>query len=771
MSALVRVPNAEQARAIALVRAGYNLLLDSVPGSGKTTCVSQLASALRDTGCYFVLITFNRALAEETRERISALGLTNISAHTFHAFVGACLQCNVHDDETLEIALNAAAQHRDVDALMSVALAHCTDLVIDEAQDVKPLLFRAWSMIVAHLKRGARTHIFGDRRQGVYASMSADARFLTHADALLGRRVARVEFRESHRLTIPMARFVNDVLLQQHDAINTSKPGPEVKLWRVNNAASDTEPIVRALISCIQTGSVAPGNVFVLFPTVRRGLSGKTAAYVSRKLRMAGIPVYASHESDSGDVSALAALDKVVLTTHHQSKGRERALTVAFGFDDAFARMKATFATAAIAASVSTMTDDDDEDEDEEPENDRDKDKDCCIPDQLFVAATRGFHELWLVQMGDPLPAIRHAETSGVLRSLSEAGHLVMCPPVFTPMPKRDRKEKEKGPSTEDMGSHTSHTTRRSVQELATFFSPSAHARLNALASVVMECVQPASRPATAPCEVPSIVLGGTEIVSDINGIAVVADYETRIRGGACTIWEQMRKVKAVVVSAQPHVCQKRFAEACSTAPTTTAEFLRLAAACCAVHSGHWHKQQQLKTFEWSNNRALWWDPAITEIDTFVRLHGVPTHFQHEVNAIVAPPTQSRLDTPLNMYGHVNAASTSRGKIVAYNFKSTAALTLEHKVETMLFAHIIRQAARDKGRDVDLTMLLLNVLTGEAWRVKQGTAEGAALADVCNEAVRNAFRIETHVEDDVFVALHSHIHRQEEARAAESTKS
>jgi hypothetical protein len=758
----LRAPNAEQARAVALVESGASVLVDAVPGSGKTTCVLHMARSL--PGRTFCLVTFNRALAEETSARMTALGLCNASAHTFHGLIGAALRCAAHDDEALEAALDALADRAEASTALAAALAPCTDLVVDEAQDVRPLLFRAWAVLVAHARAGARTHVLGDRRQGVYASMSADARFLTLADALLGRRVERVNFCQSHRLTASMARFVNDVLLGTPGAVCARKPGPPVCFWRVNRtSAACAAPVARALVARIcgapspGAAPLTPGDVFVLFPTVRRGLMGGCAALFSRILRAAGVPVFASHEQESGDISALAARNKVVLTTHHQAKGRERALTVAFGCDASLIRAPTGPAgpAAGLAAGPAAGP--------------------PGVPDQLFVATTRALHELWVVQMGDALPAVAAADAAHVLADLVAAEALVLCPPTFEPWtpwaqpsvarPMADA-EADAADAEADAHADALRPKKRGVAELATFLKPEARAALTALVALAMECIQPPARAAAAPNEVPSAIEGSTEVVADINGVAVVADFEARTRaaahgnrgGGVCTVYDRVRLAAGEPgVRSQPPACQARFAQAAAAPPQTPAEFLRVATAFCAHESGHWHKQQQVLSFAWSDNRATWWDPALAEIDAFTRAHGVPAAFECSIEGVVPPPPPERttLRGPLCLSGRIDAVHVGASGVVAYEFRATAALTLEHKVQAMLYALLLTRAARAAAHSGSVTVLLLNVLTGEAWRVKAGAAADVALAAACEEAVCNAFRVETRLSDADFIRVHA----------------
>jgi len=69
-------PSPEQQEIIDCVKEGFNVLVDAVAGSGKTTTVLFLAHAVPDKK--ITLFTYNSRLKAETRDRVRALGLTNI---------------------------------------------------------------------------------------------------------------------------------------------------------------------------------------------------------------------------------------------------------------------------------------------------------------------------------------------------------------------------------------------------------------------------------------------------------------------------------------------------------------------------------------------------------------------------------------------------------------------------------------------------------------------------------------------------------------------
>jgi superfamily I DNA/RNA helicase len=74
----------EQNRIIQELLLNNNVVIDSVAGSGKTTCNLHIASYFKNLK--ILLMTYNSKLKIETREKIQKLKLENIEVHSYHSF-------------------------------------------------------------------------------------------------------------------------------------------------------------------------------------------------------------------------------------------------------------------------------------------------------------------------------------------------------------------------------------------------------------------------------------------------------------------------------------------------------------------------------------------------------------------------------------------------------------------------------------------------------------------------------------------------------------
>ena len=74
----------EQQNIVSLVSSGYNVQVDAVAGSGKTT--TSLYLAKKNSDKQILLLTYNAKLKLETREKTVSLDIKNMEVHSYHAF-------------------------------------------------------------------------------------------------------------------------------------------------------------------------------------------------------------------------------------------------------------------------------------------------------------------------------------------------------------------------------------------------------------------------------------------------------------------------------------------------------------------------------------------------------------------------------------------------------------------------------------------------------------------------------------------------------------
>ena len=176
----------------------------------------------------------------------------------------------------------------------------------------------------------------------------------------------------SYRLTNSIGRFVNEYLVGEN-IIHTNKEGPEIIYLKDN-----IYMIVKKLTLIIQIeieNGLKPEDIFILAPSTKN----KDLKLIENELVINGIPCYGTDNNNLNDVDLIKR--KVVFSTIHQSKGRERKLVVVYGFDASYYQFY-----------------------------DKDKDPTICTSN-LYVAVTRASERLILVHNNNypALPCLKKA--------------------------------------------------------------------------------------------------------------------------------------------------------------------------------------------------------------------------------------------------------------------------------------------------------------------------------------------------------------------------
>jgi hypothetical protein len=225
-------PSKEQKSAIDAISSGHCVTIPSVAGSGKTTCMLQIAASL-PKGKKVTIVTYNRALSDECKERIVKCGLQgNASCYTIHGLVGRVAQKVCNDDTKLINVVNKwDNSFADGNVTMSTYNTNISPisldlLILDEAQDIRPCFYRALCHIIrmsskTSLLKGIQMCLVGDPKQMLYnfptfGNDKASTQYMEDPERYWGdftsnRTWVRKKLTVSYRLTPKNAAFVNAV--------------------------------------------------------------------------------------------------------------------------------------------------------------------------------------------------------------------------------------------------------------------------------------------------------------------------------------------------------------------------------------------------------------------------------------------------------------------------------------------------------------------------------------------------------------------------------
>jgi superfamily I DNA/RNA helicase len=253
-------PSLEQTEAITLFSTN-NLLIDSVAGSGKTTTILHLAHEYSDKRV--LLLTYNKFLKLENRERSKILRITNIEAHSYHSFAVNYYDKRAFDDIGIHRVLDTDPKPN---RLISFHL-----LIIDEAQDMRDDFYRLVLKIARdNIKKFANICLLGDVRQTIYRFGDADERYMLNAEQNFESIVSTTDWKtvtlhQSFRVPNEVCTFLNKCVLH------------EDRIW---SNKSFTKPVYVVcevfgripydyLMETMQKNNYKPEDIFILAPSVK----------------------------------------------------------------------------------------------------------------------------------------------------------------------------------------------------------------------------------------------------------------------------------------------------------------------------------------------------------------------------------------------------------------------------------------------------------------------------------------------------------------------
>jgi hypothetical protein len=350
----------EQQHILDEVRGGDNVVVDAVAGTGKTTLILSIARELPDKR--ILQLTYNASLRKDVKDTIAKQELTNINVHTYHSLAKRYYLSTGYTDTEIRRLLfkNTPPKENITDIDL---------LVLDECQDMTLLYFQLMVKFVKDYNKPIQLLILGDYMQGLYEFKGADIRFLTLADIIWSNFVLlrtsvfkKCTMKMSFRITNQMRSFVNNVMLGEPrmDACRDAE-----KVVYIRNSRYNICKVVFAEITRLIEQGIKPCEIFILGNSVKG--SNSNIRNLENTLVEKDIPCHVPMlENEKMDDRVIDG--KVVFSTFHSVKGRQRKYVFVVGFDNSYLKYYA-----------------------------RGLPRDVC-PNTLYVAATRATQGLYLIE-------------------------------------------------------------------------------------------------------------------------------------------------------------------------------------------------------------------------------------------------------------------------------------------------------------------------------------------------------------------------------------
>lgn len=355
---MLPVPSDEQADIISWFDQGFNIKIEAVAGSGKTTTLMYLAiHAKTKFNAKTLLLTYNRDLKDEISSRLSQCGLnSHCAVYTYHGIASKIYKSNIHNDKLLYEHLKKEPR----------ILLNYDIVLLDEVQDMNENYHKLVKLI---LKHGAMLVLVGDENQCINGYIGASANFLINHDIYFdtGRPWKVLSLRTSYRLTPLMADFVNTHIIKADTILagnnRTNKADTEMIIY--NFGIWDIEGLVR-----MQLNQYTPNDMIILVPSIKITNNPRSPIGKLLSSKREGM-LFCVKDTDT---DSEIMVNKIVVTSYNSMKGRERRCVIVTGFDESYFEYYDKKWNGAM------------------------------LPNIIYVAATRATEKLILIQDKDKLP-------------------------------------------------------------------------------------------------------------------------------------------------------------------------------------------------------------------------------------------------------------------------------------------------------------------------------------------------------------------------------
>lgn len=715
----------EQRQVFENIKNGYNVIVDACAGSGKSTTILSIAKELPEIE--FLQMTYNAMLRYEIKEKTNLLDIENLKVHTFHSLAVKHYMPGAHTDTGIREILYNNTPPRYKIPKMDV-------LVLDEAQDMTYLYYQfmvkfcrdMYPPTKTSVKNGSKTEIInrvvqpkaiqllvlGDFMQGLYEFKGADIRFLTLADKiwetfdlLKTHEFKKCTLKMSYRITRPMAEFVNNVMLGT-ERLEACKDGEPVMYIR--NSRSNLEKVViYQIFRLLEDPDVKPSDIFVLGASVKGPTSNirKMENVLAERNVPCHVPMLETDKIDERVIDG-----KVVFSTFHSVKGRQRKYVFIIGFDHTYMTYYA-----------------------------RNLPRDKC-PNTLYVGATRATQGLFLLESDQ-------YNTDRPLEFLKMSHHEMIQQPYisFKGIPRTIFYEKEREPDSKD--ANIIQKTIVTPTDLIKFVPESVIEEIMPLLDKIF--VKESGEP--DEIELPTIVKtrrGFHEDVSDLNGIAIPCIYHEHIlkkigkkldqnldqqldkkidHNQAQNILRSMIQMNLEETKQGDYQYLKKIVEELPETCSCTSDYLYLANVYVAVQERLYFKLKQIERdeYEWLTPDMI--KKCLNRFDKTIgqELSENLPQMEKQVIHHSLEFEHRQIDAILYQYFDTKQRFRFSARVdlvtdkCVWELKCTSNISNDHKLQVVIYAWLWR-LTREPGESAEsnLDFKILNIKTGEMLRVE-----------------------------------------------------
>lgn len=631
-------PSLEQ---IKIIKSKNNSIIDAVAGSGKTTTAILLASENKEKNIF--QITYNSMLKIEVREKLNKYKIKNMKIHTYHSIVTNFYDNSSFDDEHLKKIIKNNIPLKNKIEKIDI-------LLIDEVQDMTLDYFKLVNKFIKDTESNPIIYLFGDEKQCIYQFKNASSQFLTLANKIWNIEFEKMELTTSYRLTNQISWFINKCMFK-NNKIKTIRDGPKIDYY-VCNSFTISNKIGLCIRNLIKNENLKEDDFFVLVPSIK---SESPYKKLENYLVKFGIKCM-TPISDDVKLDDSVIKDKVVFTTFHQSKGRERKVVIIYNFDNTYFSF--------FGAKM---------------------DKTIC-PNILYVAVSRASYKLIIIQ-DEKNPPLTFLDLEN--KNLKTYVNII----------KVNKKKPTIGKEITE-----NKFIKKSVSELVKFISSSTLDTLISIMKNIFEDITVKLNPVkiVSKIETHNNVF---EDISELNGLVIPSIFEKKGNDISTIEYYVLTNIRD-----KPEI--QRYAGDINIPCITIRDYLKVGNVYNAIQNNLHSKISQIKNYDWLTEEEVnecFKNINIIENKNLLFEYKITNNDEEDENFFIYEH---------NVYGeiHISARIDAFDNDNIYEFKCVNCLNLEHKLQLIIYywlwhnSELNNKYGKKKG-------ILLNIRTGETLRL------------------------------------------------------
>lgn len=616
-------------------KSNVNIKVDAVAGSGKTTTILHMSMANPTKNIF--QITYNNLLKREVRKKASRLCINNMEIHTYHSLAVKYYSPSAYTDEEIKKILLSKQPINKKNILQPIDI-----LFIDETQDMILDYYKLVKKFIQDTNSNPQIIILGDRCQGIYDFKGANTKFLTLADKIWNTNFVNLNLSTSYRLTNQISWFVNNIMLG-YNRISTIKDGSCVDYY-ISNPFKIYKKIGKYLVNKIKNKNILPSDIFILVPSLKTIESPykKLENYLVGHGIKCVTPVSDDTKLDDKTIS-----NKVVFTTYHQAKGRERKIVILYNFDNSYMEYY-------TRENISST-------------------KIC--PNILYVGATRASEKLILIQDFNTKPLDFLNITKLKSNEYIKIIYTEKKYKKITTIPKQFKNKSE--------------IKKVNVTDLVKFISPHTLDIIIPLLenNLFIETKPPKTKLISIPNKI-EIISGGINIwedVSDLNGLVIPAILESKLNQSTSTIENYVKeKLQNKFESAG---CEK-YMGIINIPCQTIRDFLKIGNVYTSLQNRLHAKLAQIKKYNWLS------ESMVKKAHSYMNMIDTDTLFEITICSNPDSETNLEIGSGLDYFEYIHETYgiiQLRGRLDAvtsdsvWEFKCVDYLSIEHKLQLVIY--------------------------------------------------------------------------------------